>query len=61
MELAASIPSHPMVAPSCYGEGTIDKLVRIQSALENEGIQFMDADEWGSIGVRLGQKSKPKK
>ena len=38
--------------------GTIGTLVRIQSALEHAGIQFIAADEFGSVGVRLVQKPK---
>jgi hypothetical protein len=38
--------------------GTIGTLVRIQSALERAGIQFIPADEYGSVGVRLIQKPK---
>jgi transcriptional regulator with XRE-family HTH domain len=41
--------------------GTIESLVRVQSALELAGIQFIAADEWGSVGVRLNQRPKVKK
>jgi transcriptional regulator with XRE-family HTH domain len=41
--------------------GTIGTLVHIQSALERAGIQFIPADEYGSVGVRLIQKPKTMK
>ena len=41
--------------------GTIESLVRVQSALERAGIRFIDADEFGSVGVRLVQKPKAMK
>ena len=33
--------------------GTVDSLVRVQSALEEAGIDFLDRDHAGGIGVRL--------
>jgi transcriptional regulator with XRE-family HTH domain len=40
--------------------GTITSLTRIQAALEQAGIHFIAADEWGSVGVRFSPQSKAK-
>jgi transcriptional regulator with XRE-family HTH domain len=38
--------------------GTIASLTRVQQTLEQAGIHFIPADDWGSVGVRF---SPPKK
>ena len=41
--------------------GTIESLVRVQSALERAQIHFIAADEFGSVWVRFVQKPKAMK
>lgn len=36
--------------------GTVETLIRIQTALEKAGIIFIPADEQGDVGVRLAKR-----
>jgi transcriptional regulator with XRE-family HTH domain len=38
--------------------GYVSTLLKIQGALEQAGIQFIDEDEMGGIGVRMAKKKK---
>lgn len=40
-------------------KGTIDSLIRVQSALEEAGIIFISADKEAGVGVRLANPRKP--
>ena len=38
--------------------GYVSTLLKIQGALEQAGIQFIDEDEMGGFGVRMAKKKK---
>jgi transcriptional regulator with XRE-family HTH domain len=38
--------------------GYVSTLLRIQKAFEQAGVQFMDDDDFGGIGVRLQRKKR---
>jgi len=38
--------------------GYVSTLLKIQTALEQAGIQFIDEDEMGGFGVRMAKKKK---
>jgi len=40
------------------GSGYVSTLMRIQGAFEQAGVQFMDDDETGGLGVRMAKKKR---
>jgi hypothetical protein len=38
--------------------GYVSTLLKIQEAFEQAGVQFMDDDDFGGIGVRLQRKKR---
>jgi len=57
--LAMDDPVDIVPAPSGRARsGCVSTLMRIQSAIENAGIRFLDNDAGGGIGVRLSEQEK---